>query len=714
MTTPASTAPAPGRTIAHLLADALVATGVDVAFTVPGESFLPLLDALDARGIRVVAARHEGAAAFMAEAWGQLTGRPAVVLGTRAVGAANMAIGVLTARADSSPLVAVVGQVRRDRLGREAFQEADVAGSVGRLAKWGVEIRDPDVAPGAIEEALHRAVDGRPGPVVISIPEDLFTETTSDLRFSGATRPPERRAPEPALPRVSAVLRLLASGSRPVIVAGAGVLRSRGTRDLVRLAETLEVPVIAAWRRGDAFPNDHRLYLGMAGFGAPETVRRRLVEADTLLVLGSRLSEVTTYGFEIPVAGARWAHVDRDPRPADQVEGAPAISLAADADAFLRAALRAVAGAVHEKAAFDARRAANADDRAAYLAASVVAEGPSSDAGVHPGKAVAALQSALPATAVVATDAGNFAGWLARGFRFRRPGTFLGPTSGAMGFAVPAAIAAALWAPDRAAVAVAGDGGFAMTMAELETAVRLRLPVVAVVFDDQRYGMIRDHQVRGGHGTVATDLGPVDFASVARGLGARGITVSRDEDLAAAFAEAVRAGEPTVVHLLLDRAWTAVGRREETVLTQEAEVVVDRAADGTIEDVALVERTQVETVVEDVTGAVVEVVEATETEAVVVDASGDTTVVEDVTVVDAVAGEGVAVEEATAVISAPAESGQATETAGAGEAAETADADEAAETADADEATAMADVEAADDAGAAEVADAEGETATGA
>ncbi|MCU0504877.1 MAG: thiamine pyrophosphate-binding protein [Chloroflexi bacterium] len=650
MTTPEPTALAPGRTIARLLADALVASGVDVAFTVPGESFLPLLDALDARGIRVIAARHEGAAAFMAEAWGQLTGRPAVVVGTRAVGAANMAIGIVTARADSSPMVAIVGQVRRDRLGREAFQEADVAGSVGRLAKWAVEIRDPEVAPGAIEEALHRVVDGRPGPVLISIPEDVFDETTGDARFSGSTRPPERRAPEPAIPRVSAVLRLLAAGRRPVIIAGAGVLRSRGTRDLVRLAETLEVPVVAAWRRGDAFPNDHRLYLGMAGFGAPDTVRERLADADAILVLGSRLSEVTTFGYTIPAAGARWAHVDREPIAAAEGSGqGPAIALTADADAFLRAALRAVAGAVHEKASYDARRTANAADRAAYLAAAAVADGPSDDAGVHPGKAVAALQSALPAAAIVTTDAGNFAGWLARGFRFRRPATFLGPTSGAMGYALPAAIAAALWAPDRAVVAVAGDGGFAMTMADLETAVRLRLPVVAVVFDDRRYGMIRDHQVRGGHGTVATDLGPVDFAAAARALGARGVTVARDEDLAPAFAEAVRAGEPTVVHLLLDPAWVAVGRREEVVTAVEEVVTVEVSEDGTVEAVDVIEVTETTTIVEDASGAVVEVVDVTETLEVAEDAGGDLVVVDDVVVTDAVAGDHAGAVEAAVV-----------------------------------------------------------------
>ncbi len=652
MTTPEPTALAPGRTIARFLADALVAAGVDIAFTVPGESFLPLLDALEARGIRVVATRHEGGASFMAEAWGQLTGHPAAVLGTRGVGAANMSIGIVTARADSAPMVVVVGQVLRHHLGREAFQEIDIAGSVGRLAKWAVEIRDPEVAPGAIEEALHRVVDGRPGPVVISVPEDVFVETTADARFSGSTRPPERRAPEPSLPRASAILRMLAGAERPVILAGAGVLRSRGTRDLVRLAETLEVPVIASWRRGDVFPNDHRLYLGMAGFGEPSVVRERLAAADAILVLGSRLSEVTTFGYAIPADGTQWAHVDREPRAADgAAPGGPALALTADADAFLRAALRAVGGAVHEKGRYDARRAANAADRAAFLAATSLADSASSDAGVHPGKAVAALQAALPPTAVVTTDAGNFAGWIARGYRFRRPGTFLGPTSGAMGYALPAAIAASLWAPDRAVVAVAGDGGFAMTMSELETAVRLRLPVIAVVFDDRRYGMIRDHQVHGGHGTVATDLGDIDFAAVARGLGARGVTVERDADLAGAMTDAVRSGEPTVIHLLLDRAWVAVDRREEAPEAVETPEAVE--AVEVVEVAVGAEAVEAEAQEAPAAGEASEAVEVAEVVEAVGAAEGVPEVVEAVEVVEVEVAVVAEVEEVSEVVEIP-------------------------------------------------------------
>jgi len=406
--------------------------------------------------------------------------------------------------------------------------------------------------------------------VVIGVPEDVLGERTEDRRFEGAVRPAERRAPEPALPRVVAALKMLAAAERPVILAGAGVVRSRGTRDLVRLAETLEVPVVAGWRRADVFPNDHRLYLGMAGFGAPETVRERLQAADAVLVLGSRLSEVTTFGYTVPAPGARWAHVDRAPREA-AADGGPDVSLASDADAFLRAAIRVIGGAVHDKALYDARRARNQADREAFVAASVVDAEPWDGPGVHPGRAITALQAALPQSAVITTDAGNFAGWLARGFRFRRPGTFLGPTAGAMGYALPAAIAASLHASDRPSVAIVGDGGMAMTMAELETAVRCRLPVLVVVFDDERYGMILDHQLRGGHAPVGTMLGPIDFAAVARALGAHGVTVERDADLPGALAEALRVGGPAVVHLRVDPRWLSVDRRLEPVPEPEAE-----------------------------------------------------------------------------------------------------------------------------------------------
>jgi acetolactate synthase-1/2/3 large subunit len=543
-------------TVGQAVASALRAAGVRWAFTVAGESFLGLLEGLVESGVRVVATRHEGGAAFMAEAVAQLTGRPAVVLGTRAVGAANLSIGVHTARADSAPLIALVGQVDRRVRGRESFQEADVAGSIGALAKYAAEATTAEEARRVTSEGIQAAVGGRPGPVVLSYSEDLLDEIVEG--WDEAPDAGTSSAPRPDPETVRSILHLLAAAERPVILAGAGVLRARCSTDLMRLAETLRVPVISSWRRGDVIPNEHPLYLGMTGYGAPATVRQRLEAADAVLVLGSRLNEITTFGYHVPRPGVRWAHVDLEPHGGSD-QPAPDIALAADARAFLRAALRRLDGAVLEVAVADRRAAGNATDRAAYEAASVVDGVPWDGPGVHPGRIVASLGRVLPEDAILTTDAGSFAGWLARGFRFRRPGTFLGPTSGAMGYGLPAAIAAALVHRDRPVVAWTGDGGFAMTMAELETAVRERVRVIALVLDNERYGMIHSHQgLRPGGRTVATDLGPIDFAAVARGLGAHGVRVERDDAFEAALRTALAAIGPTVIHLPLDRGWTSV------------------------------------------------------------------------------------------------------------------------------------------------------------
>jgi acetolactate synthase-1/2/3 large subunit len=547
--------PEPIRTVGRYIADALRAVGVRYAFTVPGESFLGLLDGLDGAGIRIVAARHEGAAAFMAEAHGQLTGRPAICIGTRAVGAANLAIGIHTARQDSSPMFALVGQVERRFLGREAFQEIDQASTLGGLARHAAEIGDPSETPAVVGEAIRAALGGRPGPALISIPEDILDETLPAGTTLDIARVPAPRA-EPD--DVRTILHFLASAERPVILAGGGVLRARTSTDLVRLAELLDVPVIAGWRRGDVISNDHPLYLGMAGFGSPAVVRERLERADALLVLGCRLSEITSFGYRVPAGGQRWAHVDVEPIAARDDLPDPVIAVRSDARVFVRAAVNRLHGAVIEAAVMDRRRATNAADRSAWEAATAVDGDAWNGAGVHPAHTVATLRAVLPDDAIITTDAGNFGLWVARHFRFRRPGTFLGPTSGAMGYGLPAAIAAALVHRDRAVVALAGDGGFAMTMAELETAVREKIRLVAIVFDNERYGTIRMHQDRRGAGQgIATDLGPIDFAAIARACGARGVRVDRDADFEPSLRQALAVDRPTVIHLALDRAWVS-------------------------------------------------------------------------------------------------------------------------------------------------------------
>ena len=549
--------PALPSTVAELIAATLRAAGVRIAFTVPGESFLPVLDALHAAGIRVVATRHEGGAAFAAEAYGQLTGRPAACLGTRAVGAANLAIGIHTATADSTPMFVLVGQVDRSVRGREAFQEVDLVGTIGKLAKWAGEIDDPATAAATLEAAVRATVEGRPGPALLALPEDVL-----HLALPEDTRVPIVRAhPEaPAADDVRAVLHLLAGAERPVILAGAGVLRARCSNDLVRFAELLHVPVIAAWRRGDVIPNDHALYLGMAGYGSPAVVRERIRTADALLVIGSRLGEVTTAGYTVPAPGQRWIHVDLEPREGALGESpAPERAIRADARAFLRAAVARLKEAVLLAAPVAARDGYNGADRGAWEAA-VEVDGTAWDGpGVHPGRIVAELRRLLPDDAILTTDAGAFGGWAARGFRFRRPGTFLGPTSGAMGYGFPAALAAALVHRERRVVALLGDGGMGMSMAEVETAVREDAHIVAIVFDNEQYGMIKAHQVRDGSPTApGTDLGPIDFAAAARACGARGVRVDTDAGFEPALRTALAASGPTVIHLVLDRRWVSV------------------------------------------------------------------------------------------------------------------------------------------------------------
>jgi acetolactate synthase-1/2/3 large subunit len=417
-------APAP-RTVGRLIAEALRSAGVRYAFTVPGESFLGLLEGLQGAGIRVVATRHEGGAAFMAEAHGQLTGRPAAAIGTRGVGAANLAIGIHTARQDSAPMFALVGQVDRASRGREAFQEIDQATTIGGLAAHAIELSAVGDVPRLVGDAVRAALVGRPGPAVISMPEDLLDEELPAGTPLDTSRPAPARA-EPD--EVAAVLHFLAAAERPVILAGGGVLRARTSTDLVKLAELLRVPVIAGWRRGDVVPNDHPLFLGMAGYGSPAVVRERLQRADALLVLGCRLSEITSFGYAVPADGQAWMQVDVEPLQARPGLTAPRRTIRSDARAFLRAAITRLQQGVLDAAIADRREATNAADRSAWEAATDPDTEPWNGPGVHPGHVVATVRRVIPDDAIVTTDAGNFGLWVARHFRFRRPGTFLGPT----------------------------------------------------------------------------------------------------------------------------------------------------------------------------------------------------------------------------------------------------------------------------------------------
>ena len=360
------------------------------------------------------------------------------------------------------------------------------------------------------------------------------------------------------------MLRLLTNAERPLILAGAGVLRARTSTDLTRFAELLRVPVVASWRRGDVISNENPLYLGMAGLGAPDIVRERIEAADALLVLGCRLSETTTFdtASRLRAAAGRTStsiHGCRRACPLRRSRS-PAMHGRSCARRSTGSSTTRCSTPRQSTNGKPATRPTGQPGRRPRSSTTARGTGP----GVHPGRTIATLRRVLPDDAIVTSDAGNFAGWLNRGFRFRKPGTFLGPTSGAMGYGLPAAIAAALVHRDRPAVALVGDGGLGMTLAELETAVRERARVIVVVFDNQRYGTIRMWQERRGSGQgVATELGPVDFAAIARACGARGAVVERDDEFEPALRQALVAERPSVIQVALDQAWISVGDRPE-------------------------------------------------------------------------------------------------------------------------------------------------------
>ena len=570
---------------------ALERAGIRHAFTVPGESFLEILDALRDSRIRLVAARHEAGAGFMAEGYGQLEGIPAVCLVTRAVGTANLSIALHTAHANSTPLVAIAGQVPRAFRGREAFQEADLVATFGSLCKAAAELDDPATIARDVEALAALAASGRPGPVLLSIPEDALLDEVAaggptgsgpdgapggpreDASHHGRTRADATgrnpaREPAPDDGQVRDVLRLLAGARRPVVLAGAGVIRSRAVAELAAFADAADIPVIAAWRRPDVFDNDSPRYLGATGLSAARTVRPRLLEADVILAIGTRLSEIATFEYAVPGPETTLVRVDVDPGSSGD-RPAPAVAIRADAGAFLLRALALIEG--HGAPGEDqpaqpfsdappaTRHEEIARDRGAYLDAVALpdAGGRGAGAPVHPATVIGALRRHLPGGAIVTTDAGNFAGWAARYLPMPSGSRFLGPTSGAMGYGLPAAVGAAIAARDLGgdsqAVALAGDGGFSMLMAELETAVRERLRLAAIVFDNGMYGTIRMHQERAHPGRVAgTDLGPIDFASFARACGARGTRVAHDADVDDAVSAALRDPGVTLVHVLAD------------------------------------------------------------------------------------------------------------------------------------------------------------------
>ena len=531
----------PTVTAAQAVTQVLADAGIRRCYTVPGESFLELTDAVEQHpDMTLISTRHENGAGFMAEADAKLTGTPAVAAVTRGPGAANLAVGVHTAHQDSTPMIVFLGQAETDRLGREAFQEVDLTAFYAPITKWSTTVHRADRLAEVTAEAIRVATSGRPGPVAVAVPGDLFGEHVDEQ----VPRPLPSMS-RPLLPEKDRdrLADWLTRAVRPVIIAGGGAQGAR--EELVQVAERYSAGVYASWRRQDVFPNDHPLYLGHLGLGCPSPVLEALRQADAVLVVGCRMSETTTQGYQLPEAGTRVAQIDIDP---GQIGASVNVWFGAAADA--RAALSEL-GRAPIKASYRDWSAA----RRVWVDTTKVPRVAGEQAGdrLHPWAVIAGMRATLPEDALLTNDAGNFATFLHRGWWFRHPDTQLAPTSGAMGYAVPAAVAAKIARPERTVVAVVGDGGAMMTGQELETAVRMGAPITVIVFQNGLYGTIAMHQARVLGRLSGTRIsGPLDLAGYARSLGAQGATVHTREELVKALSESVTADLPTLVDVRTD------------------------------------------------------------------------------------------------------------------------------------------------------------------
>jgi len=529
------------RSAAEVLVDQLRIHGVRHVFCVPGESYLAVLDAFHDSDLAVTVCRQEGGAAIMAEALGKVTGQPGVCFVTRGPGATNAAHGIHIARQDSSPLVMFVGQVGRDTREREAFQELDYRAVFGSMTKWTTEIDDPARVPEIVSRAFHTAANGRPGPVVVAIPEDMLVE-----RIAVTDAPPFTAIEtSPGAAEMQKFGELLGAARAPIVVLGGSRWSQQACDRLARFVEKYALPVCTTFRRGHLFDQTHPCYAGDLGIGPNPKLLERIKSSDLVIAIGGRLGELPSQRytlFDIPRPQMPFVHVHPGAEELGRVYS-PSLAINATPAAFTAALERLT----FARAPAGEAKAANADYRA-------WTEKPTEQpGGVNFGAIMIWLRENLAPDAVICNGAGNYAAWIHRFFRFRRFGQQVAPVSGSMGYGVPAAVAMKRLHPERQVVCIAGDGDFLMNGQEFATAVQYDLPFTTIVFDNGMYGTIRMHQEREYPGRVsATELRNPDFQAYARAFGGFGISVERTEDFPAAFQQAEASGKPAIVRLVID------------------------------------------------------------------------------------------------------------------------------------------------------------------
>jgi acetolactate synthase-1/2/3 large subunit len=527
----------PSRTGGRILVDALQLHGVDTAFGVPGESYLDVLDALHDSSIRFVINRQEGGAAFMAEAYGKLTGKPGICFVTRGPGATNASIGVHTAYQDSTPMILFIGQVGNDFIDREAFQEIDYRRMFGEMAKWVAQIDRADRIPEYIARAFQIATSGRPGPVVLALPEDMLVDTAAvaDTR----RYQPVQAAPSAA--QIDTLRTMLMEAKRPVVLLGGGTWNAQACADLQTFAEANALPVACTFRFQDLFDNAHPNYIGDVGIGINPKLAARVKNADLIIAIGPRLGEMTTGGYTLlasPVPSQRLVHIHADPEELGSVYQAELMiaSGAAQITGML-AEMEPVDASVWRHTVVEAK----AELAAWQEQPPIFKDADSANAApLDLWQVVQDLMAALPRDTIITNGAGNYASWAHRFWRYGAMRTQLAPTNGAMGYAVPSGVAAKIVDPGRTVVTFAGDGEFMMTGQELATAVQYGAGVIIIVFNNSMFGTIRMHQEKTYPGRVSgTGLHNPDFAALARAYGAHGEIVEKTADFAPALERAL-------------------------------------------------------------------------------------------------------------------------------------------------------------------------------
>jgi acetolactate synthase-1/2/3 large subunit len=551
------------RSGGQILVDALKVHGVDTAFGVPGESYLDVLDALHESGIRFIINRQEGGAAFMADAYGKMTGKPGICFVTRGPGATNASIGVHTAFQDSTPMILFIGQVGSDFMDREAFQEVDYRRMFGQMAKWVTQIDRADRIPEYLARAFQVATSGRPGPVVLALPEDMLVSqaTVADTRSYVPTQG------SPSSAQIAQLRGMLAEAKRPLLLLGGGGWNDQACADIQRFAEANSLPVGCAFRFQDLLDNAHPNYVGDVGIGINPKLAARVKEADVLIAIGPRLGEMTTSGYSIiasPVPAQRLVHIHASPEELGSVyQGELMIASGMPQAAAMLAAMEPVDASAWRESVGKARE----EFLAWQVQPAIFRE---TGAPLNLWQVVQDMRAHAPADTIITNGAGNYATWAHRYWPYGAMRTQLAPTSGAMGYSVPSGVAAKIIDPSRTVITFAGDGEFLMNGQELATAVQYKAGVVVVVFNNQMFGTIRMHQERAYPGRVSgTTLQNPDFAALCRAYGGHGDVVEKTEDFAPALQRALaftrEQNLPALIELRYDGNLITPGATLETI-----------------------------------------------------------------------------------------------------------------------------------------------------